>query len=162
MVDGLNTIQTGGDDPFTGAFFVVLFEEYIVPVIAVVIVLYLIAGAPSESKDRENQHKARELPVYHNGTEITFHNVTGRYFPSYEGEVQVLVGKGKPVDGINVGEIEIKGKATREELLERMKSEAAYYGADTLILFTDEPWKSESGDLFWRAWAQRIPKKQVK
>ena len=94
-------------------------------------------------------HEPKELVV-------RFSKVDDVDIPPYEGEVQVFTQSDNPSrNSIQVGSVYVAEKMSREEILAIMKEEAATNGADTIVLFYDEPEIKRSGDLFWGASAFR-------
>ena len=90
--------------------------------------------------------------------DVDFYKVCDSEFLPYEGNVSVLV---VGVDEFNlhnklqIGTVEIKKKGKKGELLEAMTIAAARNGADTIILWWEEPHVVAKSQFYWSARAYR-------
>jgi hypothetical protein len=99
-----------------------------------------IASLGGEKKAKGEKEAKKDRPG------VTFDRANDIYFPPYEGWVKVLIEEEPEEKFIYTGTVNIRSglaitneKSRNKILLKWMKEEAAYYGADTIILSTSEP-----------------------
>ena len=92
---------------------------------------------------------------------LTFKEAAPTVYPPFLGELKVL-NRDPNVEVILIGWVYIKEKTTRYELLEMMAIRAANKGADTIVLFREEPETVKGGYLYWSARAIKTQHENIK
>lgn len=111
----------------------------------ILMLVKVFSGGRSESKADKIVVRKESADSSDN---ITFRKVGKVDFLPYDGEVEVFY---KPYDppgaSVLVGYVYSRGEGSKDVSIEKMKTEAAKYGADKLIFFRNEP------DSLYRSWS---------